>query len=170
VGRLQTELEPNEGSDTPSLDKERELVAQLVAEGCDPLDIAAAAIRLARSQEQQRPIQEIREPYKSKSRKRPANSSRFGEERRPSRRKPRRAEPDMVRLYMDMGRAQQVRPSEIVGAIAGTTRIPGEDIGAIDIHQDGAFVDVRERHVGHVLDAMKGWTLRGQAINLQRAS
>jgi ATP-dependent RNA helicase DeaD len=75
----------------------------------------------------------------------------------------------MVRLSMNVGRAHSLHPGEIVGAIAGTARIPGKAIGAIDIYKHHAFVDVAERHAERVLRKMRGWKLRGQAVVLERA-
>ena len=76
----------------------------------------------------------------------------------------------MVRLSMNLGRTHSLAPGEVVGAIAGTARIPGRSIGAIDIHKNQAFVDVAEDHADRILHKMKGWKLRGQPVVLQRAS
>jgi ATP-dependent RNA helicase DeaD len=146
------------------LDRERELVAKLAEAGCDPLDIAAAAIQLARADEQQRPIEEISEVQTSGNRR----AHRREPQHKPSRRQGRH-EPDMVRLSMNLGKADSLRPGEIVGAIASTAHIPGRAIGAIVIHKRRAFVDVAEKHAEHVLREMRGWKLRGQAVSLQRA-
>ncbi len=150
--------------------RERALVAKLVEAGHDSLDIAAAAIQLARAEEQQRPIEEINKvqmPAKRRANRRGAQDKHTPWRKR-SRRK-RRREPDMVRLSMNIGKAHALHPSEIVGAIAGTACIPGKAIGAIDIHKRQTFVDVAEQHAEHVLHKMRGWKLRGQAVVLQRA-
>lgn len=62
---------------------EREMVAQLAAEGHDPLEIAAAALKVARSEEKQRPIAPLREVADAvssgralRSRGRPASTGR----------------------------------------------------------------------------------------------
>ncbi len=149
---------------------ERSLVSKLVEAGGDPLDIAAAAIRLARAGEQQRPIEEIAQvhaPAKRRAHHRKARDKRAPQGNR-SRRKGGR-EPNMVRLSMNVGRSHSLHPGEIVGAIAGTARIPGKAIGAIDIHKRHAFVDVAEKHAEHVLQRMRGWKLRGQDVVLERA-
>ncbi|MEE8390844.1 MAG: DEAD/DEAH box helicase, partial [Anaerolineae bacterium] len=152
------------------LTSERAMIAKLVESGCDPLDIAAAAIQLARAEEQQRPIEkiaEIKAPAKRHAHHRKAQGKHAPRSKR-SRRKGGR-EPDMVRLSMNVGRAHSLHPGEIVGSIAGTARIPGKAIGAIDIHERHAFVDVSEQHAERVLRKMKGWKLRGQAVVIQRA-
>ena len=159
------------------LDRERALVAELSEAGLDPLDLAAAAIQLARAGEQQRPIEHIAEVQPPARRPAPRREKRAqGSPRRSGGRsggrngnRKNRREPNMVRLSINAGRSQSLYPGEIVGAIAGTSQIPGKAIGAIDIQGDRAFVDVAAQHADLVLDRMKGWKLRGQAIELQRA-
>ena len=152
------------------LERERDLVAKLAAAGCDPLDLAAAAIQLARVEEQHRPIEEIAEIRTPDKRRAP---SRQAQDKRTSRGKQSRRkggrEPGMVRLSMNAGRSDGLHPSEIVGAIAGTASIPGKAIGAIRINQRQTYVDVTQKHVALVLRKMRGWKLRGQAIVLERA-
>jgi ATP-dependent RNA helicase DeaD len=74
----------------------------------------------------------------------------------------------MVRLLMNLGKEHGVRPSDIVGAIAGEAGIPGKAIGAIDIRKQETFVDVSEVHVEKVLHVMKRSKLRGQLLTLRR--
>ncbi|MBN1579472.1 MAG: DEAD/DEAH box helicase [Anaerolineae bacterium] len=165
-------------------ERERAMLAKLAATGCDPLDLAAAAVQLARAQERQRPVEDIAEmPAFSGDRADRRGRTRGGEPIRRGERGPRKGragrkersqrkgshEPNMVRLTMDMGKQDQVHPGEIVGAIAGTARIPGEAIGAIDIYARHTFVDVLKQHEAHVLHKMGGWKLRGRAVVLQRA-
>ena len=152
------------------LDRERVLIEKLSESGCDPLDLAAAAIQLARAEEQQRPLEQIATISKSARRKAKTRhtSRRKGTERKGAGRK-RRRESGMVRLSMNMGRMHKLHPGEIVGAIAGTAHLPGKAIGAINIYQHKTFVDVAEKHTDHILRKMKGWKLHGQAIVLQLA-
>ena len=48
----------------------------------------------------------------------------------------------MVRLFLSVGRAEGVRPGDIVGAIANEANIPGQAIGAIDIYDHVSSVEV----------------------------
>ncbi len=154
------------------LDDARSLVRDLTAAGYDLAEIAAAAIHLARSEETQRPIDEVRELPERRER------AESGRKRRASRaadatRQPHRSrrevrEPGMVRLTLDLGRAHGIRPGDVVGAIASEAGIPGRGIGAIDIRQNQTFVDVNERHADKVLRQMRRSRLRGQAMNLVR--
>jgi ATP-dependent RNA helicase DeaD len=145
------------------LGRELSVVNTLLEAGYDAAEVAAAAIRMARAGEAQRPVEEIREPKANPERER-ERSSEF------SRKKPRgKDEPGMVRLMMNAGRSHGIQPGDVVGAIAGETGIPGRAIGAIDIHADETFVDVKEMHVDRVLKQMQKRTLRGRSITLKRA-
>lgn len=143
-----------------------ETVGELVDMGYSAQEIAATAIQMLRAHEAQRPLEEIR----------PAKDISNAPQARRAAGKPRRVkrdrngnEPGMVRLYMDIGRAQGVRPADIVYGIATQAHIPGSAIGAINIRQYETTLDVPEAHVGQVLRAMQPGTIRGTATTLVRA-
>ncbi|MEO8607502.1 MAG: DEAD/DEAH box helicase [Chloroflexota bacterium] len=167
------------------LGRERALVQEMADSGADIHEIAAAAIRLARAGEAQRPVEDVREYQereeysRGKSRewdknRRPApsgsangNGNGYSEGKR-SRRGEDEREPGMVRILLDVGKAHGVRPGDVVGAIAGEAGIPGRSIGAIDIRTNQTYVDVKEDHAEKVLVKVKHWTLRGQKVKLVR--
>jgi len=70
----------------------------------------------------------------------------------------------MTRLYLDIGRDDGVRPSDIVGAIANEANIPGRAIGAIDLFERFAFVEVPSNLSDRVMRALKRTTIRGRKI------
>ncbi|MDP3449854.1 MAG: DbpA RNA binding domain-containing protein, partial [Anaerolineaceae bacterium] len=79
-------------------------------------------------------------------------------------------ESGMVRLWMNLGNANGIRPGDVVGAIASESGIPGRAIGEIDIRSDHTFVDVAEQHVKMVLKASEGkYRLRGKPVLLRLA-
>ncbi len=53
-------------------------------------------------------------------------------------------EPGMKTIFLNVGRKQLVTPADIVGKIAGVTRLPANVVGAMDIHQRHTLVDVAE--------------------------
>jgi ATP-dependent RNA helicase DeaD len=69
-------------------------------------------------------------------------------------------EAGMVRLFVDAGRNDGVRPSDIVGVIANVADIPGNVIGAIDIYHRFSFVDIPRRYLSQVLERMDGIGIR----------
>ncbi|MBZ0286974.1 MAG: DEAD/DEAH box helicase, partial [Anaerolineae bacterium] len=158
------------------LGRERTLIQDMADAGADIHEIAAAAIRLARASEGQRPVEDVREyqeredyqrrPREWEKNRRPVPNGN-GDGRRPRRSNDER-EPGMVRLLLDVGKAHGVRPGDVVGAIAGEAGIPGRSIGAIDIRTNQTFVDVKEDHAEKVLVKVKHWTLRGQKVKLVR--
>jgi ATP-dependent RNA helicase DeaD len=148
-------------------------VIRLCEMGYAPFDIAAAAIELAREEEHARPIEPISEvKLPSKRRRHKGNGrQRRSSNRRKSRRsgRKRKREAGMTRLTMDVGKAQGIRPGDVVGAIASEANIPGGAIGFIDIQGRRTFVDVAEKYVDRVLFKMQHSRLRGHAVTFGRA-
>jgi ATP-dependent RNA helicase DeaD len=148
--------------------RERELVARLVEEGHDPLEIAAAALKLARADEKQRPVASV-----SEVQDRPARRY-----ERDTKRAPRHGfsdrgsvshESGMVRLSLNMGRAQGIHPNDVVGAIAYHADIPGSTIGKIFIEDRRTLVDVPENLVNQILSKTGKYSLRKQSFTVERA-
>jgi ATP-dependent RNA helicase DeaD len=154
--------------DDTELERELNLVGELVRAGYDVNEVAAAAIRMARAGELQRPIEDVRDMYERTERSfSPRDRSEgYGGG---ARGRTREQEPGMVRLMIDMGREHGIRPGDIVGAIASEAGIPGKSIGAIDIQRTQTFVDVKETHADRVLSSMGRGMLRGRPITLTRA-
>ncbi len=150
--------------------RERELVEKMVAEGYDSLEVATAALKLARSQEKQRPIEAVSEvveiqPVRPVREGRPTRSGERPQGGRPNA----SHEPGMIRLSLNMGRQHGLRPNDIVGAIAHHAEIPGSVIGKIHIEDKHSLVDVPEQFVPQVLAKTGKVYIRRQLINLQRA-
>lgn len=64
-------------------------------------------------------------------------------------------------LEIPLGREDQIRPKDIVGALAGETGIPGRSIGAINIYETYSTVEVPRDAAGQVIERMKGKTIAG---------
>ncbi len=78
-------------------------------------------------------------------------------------------EPGMTRLFLNIGRNFNVRPQDIVGAIANEAGIPGRSIGAIDILDTYSFVDIPSQYVDQVIDAVISSGIKGRNVNAERA-
>lgn len=76
----------------------------------------------------------------------------------------------MVRLFINIGKKQKVRPGDILGAIAGETGIPGSLVGAIDMYDKYTFVEVPTEVAADVLDAMSKGKIKGKSINIEPAN
>jgi len=153
--------------------REKEMVADLMEAGFDPIDIAASALKLGSKPEKQRPIAPISEVREREPRsfQRRARGDRQGNGRspRPQSYPPRASEKGMVRLSLSAGKAQGVRPGDVVGTIAFHANIPGRVIGAIRIHDKHTFVDVPEQYVAQVLDNKVNYQIHKQGVELDLA-
>jgi ATP-dependent RNA helicase DeaD len=156
--------------------RERELVTQLVEEGHDVMDIAAAALKLARAEEKQRPIPPIGEPVKNRPRQGKHRKNRVGNgNRRMSNGNGRGQaskqshEKGMVRLMLSAGKEHGTRPNDVVGTIAFHADIPGRTIGAIRIQDQHTLVDVPDKFVAQVLDKSGSYQIHRKAVIIERA-
>ena len=77
---------------------------------------------------------------------------------------------DMVRLFINVGRNQHVKPGDIVGAIAGEAGVSGSVVGAIDIKESYSFVDVDRRNAEKVMRAMMNAKIRGLTVHMEKAT
>ncbi len=176
--------------------RESELVTELIEAGHEPWHVAAAALKVARAEEKQRPIAQISDAKPTRDRggrkngrrneRRDAhrNGNRDGQrngrgEGRGGARKGQHAqerqissqshESGMVRLSLSAGKAQGIRPNDVVGTIAYHADIPGKTIGAIRIQQDHTFVDVPEQFVQQVLAKGDSYRIRENKLTVARA-
>jgi ATP-dependent RNA helicase DeaD len=79
-------------------------------------------------------------------------------------------EPGMTTLFLNAGRKHLVTTAEIVGKIAGVTRLPAAAVGAIDIHQRHSLVDVAGDQADLLLRKMNGIRIRGHALKVSLAT
>ena len=77
--------------------------------------------------------------------------------------------PGMVRLFLNIGRSQKIRPADIVRAISGEADIPGDIIGVINIYDKFTFVEVPEDVAERVLSVMHRNTVKGFKVNVEPA-
>ncbi|HXV94360.1 MAG TPA: DEAD/DEAH box helicase [Pseudonocardia sp.] len=145
-------------------DDVRAMVAAL-SEEFDPVDVAAAAVRLAQAAagapDDGEDIPVVTAP----------REGRFGDQRPVKARGagPRPPKAGTTRLFVSAGRAAGVRPQDIVGALAGESQLSGRDIGAIQIHERHALVEVPEHAADEVLRSLRGGTtLKGRRANVRR--
>ena len=80
------------------------------------------------------------------------------------------AEEGMVRLFINIGKNQKIRPGDILGAVAGEAKIPGKMVGAIDMYDNYTFVEVPDEYAKVVLRAMKNAKIKGKSINVEPAN
>jgi ATP-dependent RNA helicase DeaD len=74
---------------------------------------------------------------------------------------------DVGRLYIGLGRADGIRPKDIVGAIAGESSVSGRDIGAIEITQRFSLVEVPAGKADEVIEALRGTHVKGRKATVR---
>ena len=77
--------------------------------------------------------------------------------------------PDMVRLFLSLGRKDNVAPNHIVGAITSETNIAGRAIGQIDIYDKFSYIEIPQANVKQVLDGMQGKTINARQVSMEVA-
>ncbi|WHZ24496.1 MAG: DEAD-box ATP-dependent RNA helicase DeaD [Nitrospira sp.] len=146
------------------------LIAQTLAAVADPLDVAAAAIKLVyRSHGGERSEEEIPalplrapEPYRT-ARPSYGSTGHQGDRARAGGGRGGRAA-GMVRVYIGAGRAAGIKPGDLVGAIANEAGVPSRLIGAIEVEERFSLVDVQEEAARQVIEAMGRTRIKGQKV------
>ena len=75
---------------------------------------------------------------------------------------------EWVQLFIGGGRRAGIRPGDLVGAITNEAGVPGSVVGAIQIADDFALVDVRTPVAEAVALALRGATFRGRKLPVRR--
>lgn len=148
------------------------VVVESLAESYDVFDIAAAAIQLAQETENgEEDTADIPTfaPFERPRRDRGERDRGDRTDRdRPRRDRQRALEPGMTRLYINVGRLSNVRPSDLVGAIANEADIPARAIGNIEILERFSLVDVNDTEVEKVLQTLPGVRIKGREVQCRR--
>ena len=132
-------------------------IAESLASEFDPMDVAAAAIRLAHEATEG-------EGAKDDDAHIPVIES-FARPQRP----PARPESvEMVRIYISGGTKMGMRTADIVGAIANEARVNPRGIGDIEIAEGYSLVELPARDVDHVIRSLRGATMRGRKLKIHR--
>ena len=79
-------------------------------------------------------------------------------------------EDGMVRLFINIGKKQRVRPGDILGAISGERGMDGKLIGTIDMYDKYTFVEVPREYAREVLNAMKNVKIKGKTVAVEPAN
>jgi ATP-dependent RNA helicase DeaD len=83
--------------------------------------------------------------------------------------KPYKTDENMVRMFVNIGFNDKISPSNIVGAFAGETGIPGNVLGQIQIENKHTYVDVPKEYANQVIDKMAGAQIKGKRVLVEIA-
>ncbi len=75
-------------------------------------------------------------------------------------------EEGMTRIFLNVGRDQNIGPGDVVGVILGAAKIPKECVGAIKLLPKQTLVDVANEHMKFVLKKLNGIRFKGNKLNV----
>ena len=135
-----------------NLDDFRNLVREMeLEEGCDPVDLAAAAMRLVWGEA---PLYVAADPEPETR-----SDNRFGSGSHSS-----QDDGEFVEIVIPVGSWNRLQPGTIVKAIACETGLPGTVVGRVKILDKVSFVAVPSEHVSRIMSALKGVNIAGRAV------
>ncbi|HMS01863.1 MAG TPA: DbpA RNA binding domain-containing protein [Gemmatimonadaceae bacterium] len=73
-----------------------------------------------------------------------------------------------TRLFFNVGKRDNVRPGDLLGAITGESGLPGDTIGSIDVFESHTLVDVSSEAADTVIAKLTGVTVRGRQLHVRR--
>jgi ATP-dependent RNA helicase DeaD len=152
------------------LDKYR-VVVETLAEEFDVMDIAAAAVQLAHQAEAGEEPTEIPPAPEPRTREKAVKSEKYGKHGEKSDRpakKPASRGAKMVRVFIGSGKTANMRPADLVGAIANEAGIEAKSIGAIEISEKFSLVELPEELVDDVIKALRSTTIKGKKQTVRR--
>ena len=139
------------------------VVVESLSEEFDPMDVAAAAVKLADpsatgsgSASDEHEIPAVAAP--------PApRAGRKGPRERPAGR-----DGNSGKIFVGAGRAAGVRPGDLVGAIVNEAKVNPRDVGSIQIAERFSLVEVPEAIADDVIKALRGAGVRGKKVIVRR--
>ena len=137
------------------------LVEKLVNEETTSLDVSAALLKMY-----------MGEDANEKSISSPKEFNSYGSKKETGnydRKKRGQDNSKQVRLFLTVGKVDNVRPGDILGAIAGETGIPGRAVGDINIFDKYSFVNVPENYADEIIDVMMGNRIKNKKIHIEIA-
>ena len=157
---------------------------KILEEDYTAMDLAAAFLRMAMGDEAEDTIDDFRtargledlvRPAKGRGGRRGSGTEDAGWDetgrggRRSAGGRRRENREDMVRLFINVGKNQGVKPGDVLGAIAGESGMPGKLVGSIDMFDKYTFVEVPEDCADEVLEAMKHARIKGKSVRMEIA-
>ena len=140
------------------------VVVESLAEEFDPMDVAAAAVKLAHpaaagsgSVADEHEIPAVAAPP-------PPRAAKAGTKYKSGGRGP----GGSASIFVGAGRAAGVRPGDLVGAIVNEAKVNPRDVGSIQIAERFSLVEVPEKIAESVMRALRGTMIRGQKVVVRR--
>ena len=167
------------------LKKYTHLVEALINEDYTSLEIAAALIKMGLPAPVPEPVV-VKESFKEgrgersrdnrressgrggrESRERSEKSGSFGRDKGG---KSGKVNTHDVRLFLNVGKKDKVRPGDILGALAGESGLPGSVVGDIDMYDSYSFVNVPANYSEKIIDSVSGCKIKGKKVHIEEAN
>jgi len=74
-----------------------------------------------------------------------------------------------TRLWMNLGETQEIKPIDIVNAVAGETGLPGKVVGTVDVREKHLFVDVASEHANGIIAKLNRAEIKGHKVKVKAA-
>ncbi|MBN2239909.1 MAG: DEAD/DEAH box helicase [Dehalococcoidales bacterium] len=143
--------------------KELEIINRLAEMDFDPSQLAAAALKIARKEEKQRPIGKVTEIQTG--RKKESGRANAARNRKSDRKSTGNGvEKGMVRVSINAGKLQGIRPADVVASVSHQADFPGKAIGAINIFEKHTLFDIPQQYADQVLNRVKRYKLRRNTV------
>ncbi len=159
------------------------VVVESLAEEFDPMDVAAAAVKLAQAaseagqgDEEEIPVYPPRErehPTAAGAATAGAGAAGAATPKKHAKGKlAQRGTPTtgarFCRLFIGAGRQAKIRPGDLVGAIANEAGVAARTVGAIQIGDSYSLVEVVEEEADRIIEALRASTIKGRRVTVRR--
>ena len=158
---VSTKVEAIQSEAKPVAEIQPEVETQSPAEKTYSDDEILASVKSAAPPERKPAFQKNAPPWAAKKRENSAA---------PTKGKPSRATPtDQTRLWMNLGEAMDVKPIDVVNAVAGITGLPGKVVGTVDVRERHLFVDVSAEHANGIIAKLNRAEIKGHKVKVKVA-
>jgi ATP-dependent RNA helicase DeaD len=137
------------------------VVFDTLSDEFDPLNVALAAIKLAHEATSVGGDEDAEPDI-------PEMALQGNKKDNAARRPRRHGTGETARIFVGLGRAAQVRPQDLVGAITGETTLQGREIGAIEIADRFSLVEVPLDRADEVIRGLRKTKLKGRKATVRR--
>ncbi|WP_328459518.1 DEAD/DEAH box helicase [Actinoplanes sp. NBC_00393] len=145
-------------------------ILEALTEDADVESVALAALKLlheANGGDVDEPEIPSVAPLRERETRKPG-ADRYDNDRPIRQKRNRSADNDTTRVFVGLGRRAGLRPQDLVGAITGEAGLPARDVGAIQITDRFALVEVPEAAADRVIRSLQHSTIRGRRPTVRR--
>jgi ATP-dependent RNA helicase DeaD len=144
-------------------------VDQLVTEGIPAMDVAAVLLKMHLRTDSVQNVDFGLSDYDRGFSQGDRSKDRYAKKDRFDGKGKKYDDAGMVRLFLNVGRNNNIKVNEIVGCLAAETGLAGKIFGAIDIYKDFTFVDVPKEYVKDVIKGMEHKKMKGVKVSIEKA-